>query len=77
MRIPHGITEHVEGVDGNRQENPWPERQPGRLLHVLPPFPAEQTTPAGNLDGQTESEEAQRRLGNDDAANFGQKRRND
>ena len=39
------------------------------MLHVPASFPAEQTSPAGNLDGQPESEEAQRRLGNDDPAN--------
>ena len=61
-QVPEGVTEHVEGVDGNRQAKPRPERQPGRLLHVLTPFPAEQTSPAGNLGGQTESQEAQRSL---------------
>ena len=68
-QVPEGVTEHVEGVDGNRQATPRPERQPGCLLHVLPPFPAEQTPPAGNPDGQPVSEKAQRGLGNDDTAN--------
>ncbi len=26
--IPHGIAEHIEGVDDNRQAQPRPERQP-------------------------------------------------
>ncbi len=68
-QVPEGVTEHVEGIDGNRQAKPGPERQPGRLLHVLAPFPAEQTPPAGNPDGQPVSEKAQRGLGNDDTAN--------
>ena len=68
-QVPDGVAEHVEGVDGNRQGKTRPERQPGRLLHVLPPFPTEQTPPAGNLDGQPLSEKAQRGLGNDDTAN--------
>ena len=67
-QVPEGVTEHVEGIDGNRQEKPRPERQPGRLLHVPSSFPAEQSPPTGNLDGQPKSQEAQRRLGNDDAA---------
>ena len=33
-QIAHGIAKHVEGIDGNRQAKPWPERQPGGLLHV-------------------------------------------
>ena len=36
-----------------------------RRLHVSAPFPAEHTSPAGNLDGQTESQEAQRGLRHD------------
>ena len=65
-QVPHRIAEHVEGVDDNRQAQPRPEGQPGGHLHVLTSFPAEQTSPAGNLDGQPESEEAQRCFGNDD-----------
>ena len=61
-QIPHGIAEHVETVNGNSQGKTRPERQPGRLLHELTPFPAEHRSPAGNLDGQPESEEAQRSL---------------
>ena len=68
-QIPHGIAEHVEAVHHNRQENPWPERQPGGHLHVLTSFPAEQTSPASNLGGQSESQEAQRGFGHDDPAN--------
>ena len=68
-QIAHGIAEHVETVDDQRQEKSRPERQPGRLLHVLTPFPAQHTAPTGNLGGQPESEKAQRRLGNDDPAN--------
>ena len=67
-QIPHGIAEHVEGVDDNRQGRTRPESQPWRQLHVFTPFPAEHTTPARNLQWQTESEEAQRGLGNDDPA---------
>ena len=69
-QIPEGISEHVEGVDGNRQGKPRPERQSGRLLHELAPFPAEHPSPAGNLDGQPESEEAQRGFCNDDPADI-------
>ena len=61
-QVPHGIAEHVEGVDDNRQANPRPERQPRRRLHVSAPFPAEHPSPTGKVDGQTESQEAQRRL---------------
>ncbi len=68
-QVPHGVAEHIETVNDNRQAKPWPERQPGRLLHVLASFPAEHPSPAGHLDGQPESEEAQRGLGNDDPAN--------
>ncbi len=67
-QVSHRVAEHVEGVDGNRQGKTRPERQPGGHLHVLKPFPAEHPSPAGNLDGQSESEETQRRLGNDDAS---------
>ena len=63
-QVPEGIAEHVEGVDGNRQAEPGPECQPGRRLHEPAPFPAEHPSPAGNLDRQTESQEAQRSLGN-------------
>ena len=62
QQIPHGIAEHVETVDDNRQAQAWPERQPRRRLHVSAPFPAEHPSPAGKVDGQTESQEAQRRL---------------
>ena len=75
-QVFHRVTEHVEGIDGNREEKPRPERQPRGRLHVLTPFAAEQSPPTGNLDGQPESEKAQRRLCNDNAANFGQKRGN-
>ena len=47
---------------------PWPESQPQRHLHVQASFPAEHATPAGYLDGRPVSEEAQRCLGNDNAA---------
>ncbi len=67
-QVPEGVAEHVEGVDDNRQEKPRPEGQPGGLLHEAAPFPAEHPSPAGHLDGQPESQEAQRRLGNDDPA---------
>ena len=67
-QVPEDVAEHVEGVDDNRQEKPRPEGQPGGLLHEAAPFPAEHPSPAGHLDGQPESEEAQRRLGNDDPA---------
>ena len=39
-QVLEGISEHVEGVDDNRQAKPGPERQPGGLLHELAPFPA-------------------------------------
>ena len=68
-QIPHGIAEHVETVNENLQAKTRPESQPWGHLHVLKPFPAEHTTPAENLDGQSESEETQRGLGNDDATN--------
>ena len=58
-QIAHGIAEHVEGVDDNRQAKPGPDCQPWGHLHVLTPFPTEQATPAGNARGQTKSEEAQ------------------
>jgi len=61
-QVPEGISEHVEGVDDNREEKSRPECQPGRLLHEPAPFAAEHASPAGNLDGQPESEETQRRL---------------
>ena len=63
-QVPEGISEHVEGVDDNRQEKPRPECQPGGLLHVSTSIPAEHASPAGNLDGQPVSEKAQRGLGN-------------
>ena len=47
-QIPEGIAEHVEGVDGNRQAEPGPERQPGRLLHEPAPIPAEHAAPVRN-----------------------------
>ena len=68
-QVPECVAEHVEGVDDNRQEKPRPEGQPGGLLHEPAPFPAEHPSPAGNLDRQPESQEAQRCLGNDDPAN--------
>ncbi len=46
-QVPHGIAEHVEGVDDNRQGKTGKERQPGRHLHVGASFPAEHATPAG------------------------------
>ena len=67
-QVPEGISEHVEGVDDNRQAEPGPERQPGRLLHVLTPFYAEQTSPVGTAGGQPESEEAQRSQAEDVAS---------
>ena len=63
-QIPEGIAEHVEGVDGNRQAEPGPECQPWGYLHVLTPFPTEQTPPARNRGWQPVSEKAQRGLGN-------------
>ena len=62
QQVPEGVTEHVEGVDDNCQAEPRPERQPWRHLHESTPFAAQHPSPAGNLRGQTESEEAQRRL---------------
>ncbi len=59
-QVPEGISEHVEGVDDNRQAKPRPERQPGGLLHVPAPFPAEHASPVRNAGWQTVSEEAQR-----------------
>ncbi len=67
-QVPEGISEHVEGVDDNRQAEPRPERQPGRLLHVLTPFNAEQTSPVRTAGGQPESEEAQRSQAEDVAS---------
>ena len=67
-QVSYRVAKHVEGVDGNRQGKTRPERKPWGHLHVLKPFPAEHPSPTGNLDGQSESEETQRRLGNDDAA---------
>ena len=61
-QVPEGTTKHVEGVDDNRQEKPRPERQSRGHLHELPPFAADHTSPAGNLDGQPESQETQCRL---------------
>ncbi len=58
-QAPHRVAKHVEGVDDICQAKPRPERQPGGHLHVLTSFPAEQTTPAGNIGGQTEAEKAQ------------------
>ena len=58
----------LRGVDDNRQEQPRPERQPGRLLHVPTPFRAEQASPVGTPGGQTESEETQRSQTQDVAA---------
>ena len=65
-QIPQRITEHVEAVNGNRQGNTRPERQPGRLLHVSTSIPAEHASPAWNIGRQTISEKAQRRFGNND-----------
>ena len=61
-QVPEGISKHVEGVDDQRQAEPRPECQSRGHLHELPTFPAEHPAPAGNLDGQPKSEEAQRRL---------------
>ena len=61
-QIPHGIAEHVESVNDNRQAKPRVECQPGRTLHELTPFLAEHPSPARNLEGQPVSEKAQRRL---------------
>ena len=46
-QVPEGISEHVEGVDDQREEKPRPERQPGRLLHEPAPFAAEHRSPTG------------------------------
>ncbi len=67
-QVPEGVSEHVEGVDDKRQAMPWPERQPGRLLHVLTPFYAEQTSPVRTPGGQPESEETQRSQAQDVAS---------
>ena len=64
-QIPHGIAENVEGVDDNRQE----QSGPGGLLHEAAPFTVEHPAPAGHLDRQPESQEAQGSLSNDDPAN--------
>ena len=61
-QVPEGVAKHVEGVDDQRQAEPRPERQSRGHLHELPPFAAEHPSPAGNPDGQPESEETQRRL---------------
>ena len=58
-QVPEGISEHVEGVDDQREEKPRPECQPRRVLHEPAPFAAEHASPAGNLDGQPESQETQ------------------
>ena len=68
-QVSYRIAEHVEGVNDNRQEKSRPESQPRRHLHVQASFPAEHATPTRYLEGQPISEEAQRRLGNDNAAN--------
>ena len=68
-QVPHRIAEHVEGVDDQRQENPWPQGQPRRHLHVLTSFPAEHPSPTWKGGGKTESQETQRGLSNDDPAN--------
>ena len=44
-QVPEGVTEHVEGVDGNRQAKPRPQGQVRCHLHVLATFPAEQGQP--------------------------------
>ena len=61
-QIPHGVAEHVETENDHRQAKPRQESQRWRHFHESTPFPAEHTAPAGNLDGQTKSEEAQRSL---------------
>ena len=58
-QVPEGVAEHIETENDQRQAQPRPERQPGRLLHVTTPFTAEHSPPAGNLGRQTESEKAQ------------------
>ena len=63
-QVPHGVAEHVEGVDDKRQANPRPEGQPRCLLHISTSIPAEHASPAGNLGRQTISEKAQGGLGN-------------
>ena len=35
-QVPHGVTEHVQTVNGNSQGKTRPERQPWRHLHRLP-----------------------------------------
>ena len=64
-QVAHGIAEHVEDVHDNRQAETGPERQPGGYLHVRTSVSAEHPSPARNLGGQTESQEAQGRLGHD------------
>ena len=58
-QVAHRIAEHVEPINDNGQENSRSDRQPGGHFHVLASFPAEQSSPTGNPDRQSESEEAQ------------------
>ena len=44
-QVPEGISEHVEGVDDQREEKPRPERQPGGMFHEPAPFAAEHASP--------------------------------
>ena len=67
-QVPHGIAEHVDAVDHNRQADTRPDGQSRRDLHVLAPLSAEHASPAGNAGWQTEPQKAQGSLGHDDAA---------
>ena len=45
-QVPHGIAEHVEGVDDKRQTKPRRECQPRRLHLVFLTFPTQHAVPA-------------------------------
>ena len=53
-QVPEGVTEHVEGVDDNRQAKTRPERQPWRYLHVETSFPSWGTRRADRIPGSSE-----------------------
>ena len=65
-QVAHRVSEHVEAVHHDGEEDAGPHGQPRRHLHVAAPLTAQQAAPAGNAQGQPEAEKAQAGLGDDD-----------
>ena len=50
-QVADGVAEHVEAVDGERQAQAGPQRQPRRLLHVLAAVPRLSSVPQLGISG--------------------------